>query len=70
LDEFTKEVIALNWKAALLLFVILFVSAITTIAAGLNIPKLCRFGLPKITSLDLDFYLNGDPIDNPGHPGR
>jgi len=58
----------MNWKTALLLFVILFASAAITVAISLNTPKLGPLSLSETIDLDTGFELMGDPIDDPGPP--
>jgi predicted S18 family serine protease len=67
-DELTKEVRNLNWKAALLLFVIFFASAVTTVAISLSAPNVSLFSASEKTLLDTVFEPMGDPVDGPGYP--
>jgi len=58
----------LNWKAALLLFVLLFASGITTVAISLSVPDISTTTASGKTLLNNGFEPMGDPIDGPGHP--
>jgi len=60
----------LNLKAALLLFMIFFASAITTVAMAISIPTPDSFSATKtafaIHNMETGrVELTGDPIDNP-----
>ena len=58
----------MNWKAALLLFVIFFASAVTTVAVSLNVPRLGQFGVSEKMTLHIGYEPLGDPIGGPGFP--
>lgn len=58
----------MSWKAALLLFVIFFALAATTVAISINAPNLCRLDILERTTLDTRSHPMGDPIDGPGPP--
>jgi len=56
------------WKAALLLFVIFFATAVTTVVISLSVPNLSLSSASEKTLLGKVFEPMGDPIDSPGHP--
>jgi len=58
----------LNWKAALLLFVMFFASAVTGVAMSLSVPNVGLFSVFENALLDTGFEPMGDPIKGPGFP--
>jgi len=58
----------LNWKAAMMLFVILFTSAVTTVAISFIELNLKGFSAPERAILDRGLKPLGDSVGGPGAP--
>ena len=58
----------MNWKAALMVLVIFFASAVTLATISLNVPELIHLGISERTTLDIGYKPMGDPVPGPGAP--